>query len=268
MGRSKQRRLKFLADNPLCCFCGGRNVATEEDHFPSRALFRERIWPEGFVFPACAKCNDATSRDELLVAWLARLRVHNDTLSELDRREFTELRKGIERGFPGLLDAMHSPSHRERRRARETYRHELPDEISLLEVPVLSGHDPRIHDAMNNVGRKLALAVYYRHFGDPLPDRGRVGIRWLTNAQIDQGVIPGEFAMLLTDVPTFSRAGVDLSEQFFYRYRTVEDGDHRVAVFFAGFNLSFGMIGAISNNGKSLFADPGQAKEFSPYDWA
>jgi hypothetical protein len=70
---SQQRRRKFFAEHPVCCFCGGRSAAVEEDHFPSRALFRERVWPEGYAFPACVKCNRVTSDDELIVAVLSRV---------------------------------------------------------------------------------------------------------------------------------------------------------------------------------------------------
>ena len=47
----KQRRLAMLAAaGAKCISCGGQAAATTEEHYPPRALFRDRAWPEGFTF--------------------------------------------------------------------------------------------------------------------------------------------------------------------------------------------------------------------------
>jgi hypothetical protein len=48
IGDSKRRKNKFLAEHPWCCFCGGSEKATTEDHQPARSLFDGRRWPEGY----------------------------------------------------------------------------------------------------------------------------------------------------------------------------------------------------------------------------
>jgi hypothetical protein len=44
MGDSKRRKNRFFAEHPRCCFCGGDNEATTEDHQPARGLFDGRRW--------------------------------------------------------------------------------------------------------------------------------------------------------------------------------------------------------------------------------
>jgi len=88
MRGNAERRARFFRENPDCCFCGGVRPAVEEDHIPSRTLFTNRHWPEGYVFPACERCNRATSREELLVAFVARMRERNEasaSIQEIDK---------------------------------------------------------------------------------------------------------------------------------------------------------------------------------------
>ena len=73
MGSATRRRKLFLKENPLCAFCGGAEAATTIEHCPPKALFKNKIWPEGFEFPACSKCNNDTSDYDLIVSVIARL---------------------------------------------------------------------------------------------------------------------------------------------------------------------------------------------------
>ena len=73
MGNKKRRKEKFLLGHPWCCFCGGNTPSVEWDHFPSRAIFDDRKWPEGFVFPACSPCNSFSRRAESVIAFLSRV---------------------------------------------------------------------------------------------------------------------------------------------------------------------------------------------------
>jgi len=72
MGDRARRRREFLKKHPLCCFCGGTTPATTIDHVPSRQLFNNKGWPEGYEFPACELCNGAARDAEQVVAMLAR----------------------------------------------------------------------------------------------------------------------------------------------------------------------------------------------------
>jgi len=82
-GARSNRRAVFFREHPWCCFCGGTTAATTEDHFPGRSVFLGRNWPVGYVFPACTPCNNESSRDECLMAWVVRILYSMDLPEEV-----------------------------------------------------------------------------------------------------------------------------------------------------------------------------------------
>jgi 5-methylcytosine-specific restriction endonuclease McrA len=83
MGETRRREAaeqiskeRFLADNPLCLYCG--RPSEEPDHVPPRAYFHNRQWADGYWFPACASCNRATSQSEQGVFAFARIAATNE----------------------------------------------------------------------------------------------------------------------------------------------------------------------------------------------
>src|SRR5580704_14263644 len=97
--RVRQRKQEFLAQHPLCCFCAGDSRTEEVDHVPGRVFFRNRNWPVGYEFPACAQCNRATSLDEQVMALVARMNMNAET--EEDRQEFVKLVRAVRNNHPG-----------------------------------------------------------------------------------------------------------------------------------------------------------------------
>ena len=73
MARHRSSLRSFLEEHRHCIFCGGDTPATTQDHVPSRQLFSQRWWPEGYVFPACTGCN----RAEQVVSLLALCIIKN-----------------------------------------------------------------------------------------------------------------------------------------------------------------------------------------------
>jgi hypothetical protein len=106
MGDSKRRKSKFFAEHPYCCFCGGSERATTEDHQPARSLFDSRRWPEGYVFPACERCNAASSRDEAVLAYVTRLNYAEAKLSQEQIHDWRRALTGIRRKFPQLTELL------------------------------------------------------------------------------------------------------------------------------------------------------------------
>ena len=87
MAKNRARQARdFLAQHPLCIFCGGVQPATTRDHVPSRQTFHLRDWPEGFEFPSCEGCNRETKDAEQVMAMITRL--SPDPKTELERLEF------------------------------------------------------------------------------------------------------------------------------------------------------------------------------------
>lgn len=238
MGDKSRRRLKFLKQHPVCCFCGGSSPSEEEDHFPSKALFDEKQWPVGYSFPACARCNDITCKDEAIVAMLSRMYPTPTTVTA--EREFQKYTRAVARNFPGLLEAM-QPSLQQLTEARDKYGISPPAGGALKDMPVLSVRDARFHHAVRNFARKLGLALYYKHTKKILPANGGIGIRWYANVQVQADEIPRELAGVLPHFPRLERSVRDLSDQFFYRIGIA--GQDRMAAYLAIFRRSFAVVG-------------------------
>jgi hypothetical protein len=259
----RQRRERFFAAHPVCCFCGGITPAVEEDHFPSRALFRKRVWPEGYAFPACAKCNRVTSADELVVAMLSRTR--GGKQDDAARAEVAKYMAAVRNEFPGLLEVMRPRTHREYRTAQRKYGLILkPDQVST-DLPVFLLSDSRIQNAVRNFARKLGLALYYKHAGMSVPHTGGVAARWYSNLQVDSDAIPRQLAEILPEFPNLIRGRVELTDQFFYRWGLADT--RMIATFLAMFRQSFAIVGFVSADVSDFPADNGPMTARPVYDW-
>lgn len=242
MGRGRDHKRRFLAAHPYCCFCGGMAATEGPDHVPSRALFDGRQWPEGFEFPACFECNQASRFDEQIVAMLSR--IHSATEpTDRDLLEVQESIRAVAANDPEVLREMKmTPAQYER--AATSYRldrYRFPDG----ELPILAV-GPRIHAAIENVARKLFCALFYKHTSRILPVTGGIAYRWFTNMQIEADHIPRELDPLLKNFPVLQRANTKLDDQFFYRWVTADEKS--IAVFLAFFRRSFAILGFVSDD--------------------
>ncbi len=227
MGEAKQRKMQLLAAKTPCIFCGGAAHATTEEHCPPKALFRERKWPEGYVFPACASCNNGSSDDDLLVAFLAQLQpsANAETLS----KGFGLMRM-THRQFPGLLEKMMTSTAVEARaNARRLGMRPKPgqtyQELGIVNVTAA------MDDCVANVAAKLTKAVYYMQTGKIFPSDGAIMFQWFTNAQrIEHGriVLLDGLAGLAAMSPPIMRSGKNLKDQFDFRYSQGENGELHV----------------------------------------
>lgn len=195
-----------------CIYCGGTTAATTSDHCPPRALFRNRQWPEGFEFPACASCNRESSDDELLVAMLAHFR-------EPTGQAFGVLKAAMAQS-PKIVNHMFTMSAREARRsARELGIRPLPgqryQDVGIATIP------EELHDIVHRFAKKLTRAIYFKETHRILAADACIGSTWFTNAQMMRlGRIPllEAFHGVAGSMSEKTRSGQDLQDQFQYLY--------------------------------------------------
>jgi hypothetical protein len=241
MGRKQERRQTFLQQHPVCCFCGGSQRATTEDHFPPRAIFHDRQWPEGYVFPACASCNAATAKHELLVSMLARLGSNARATTHYD--ELKQLVQAVANNFPGILESMRMSLSEKRAWLRDNSGR-LAQGSTSADIGLESASDPRIEEAVEQFGRKLFLALFYYHTQKIVPNRGGIVFRWTTNGSDLDEVFPRNVLQpLLSGFPSLLRTKTTLDDQFFYRYAIAEASE--AAVFLTLFNDTLAMLGFV-----------------------
>ena len=220
MGTQRSRRVAFFKSHPLCCFCGGASAATTEDHIPARTLFREKQWPEGYVFPACHDCNHGSSLDELVLGWIVRIQVSDYTAN--DESELEDALTKLNRRRPEWVAKMRELSR------IETRRHLREHQLSAASFPggevyVMTMPD-EITSALDRYAIKLGKALYYLHTGRIIPTSGLIKATALTNSQFTSPGFPLRSFDILAIAPPMSRAKRDLSDQFAYRYAVPIEG--------------------------------------------
>lgn len=249
MGRASNRRRQFLAEHPLCCFCGGREHATTQDHVPSRAFFNGRVSPEGFSFPACARCNAATANDEQLAAMVCR--IGNLDATDGEAQQNVRLMKGVDNNYPGLLSRMVLGSVAKRRWLREQGA-SLEQGQSTADFGLFDVSDDRVQDAVAQFARKLLLALFYRHTNAIFPTTGSFAYRWFSNSNLDE--IHPVVAQIAPGLTLPDRANTSLGDQFFYRYGVAGTG--RATAFLAVFHESAAILGVMFGYDVTLEAPP------------
>ena len=223
MGSRKAARLKFLALHPRCCFCGGVTPATTEDHIPARALFLKRWWPEGYVFPACERCNRDSADNELFMAVLVRMRVRASTTEEdVERRKAIA---GLRARYPDFLANIERMSRIETRQ-----RADAAGRIDWLNVNVADVVGVRIplkaFAVAEHYGEKLGKALHYLHTDQILPATGSAWARFIPNSVDKKKEIPAELTGPFATAPVASvrRGSTRLNDQFEYQFLIIEGG--------------------------------------------
>lgn len=216
-----------------CIFCGGSTLATTEEHCPPRALFHLKHWPEGYVFPACKSCNNDSSDEDLMVAFLAQLDPKTQD-PEKSKKGFG-LMRAVHRQFPEALQKIFNKSATEARRdARKLGMTPKPgktyQELGIANVP------EEMHKSVGMLASKLTKAVYYMQTNAIFPSNGGIMFQWFTNAQkMEHGkIVLLEAAAAFSAIsPPKQRSGKDLKDQFDYRYSVGEQGElHLLQVVF------------------------------------
>lgn len=259
MSEKSARKLRFLAQHPVCCFCGGETPSAEPDHVPGRVFFRNRHWPVGYEFPACVACNRATSLDEQAVAMLAR--TCQNAANEDDRKATLKLMTEVHNNHPGLFEEMH-PSVRDLRDARTKYGLSAPAGKPVTALPVLRVSGPLVNAAIDNFARKLFCALFYMRTGRIVTRAGGIGFRWYSNLQVNADQIPRTLVQVVPSIPVLERNAALLNDQFFYRWGVTDA--KTMAAFLAFFGQSFAMLGVVRQDAE----ETGEGERvLKPFKW-
>lgn len=214
MGQRKARRLAFFQNHPYCCFCGGSTSATTEDHWPPRSMFRGRVWPEGFVFPACVACNEKSRLTEKLLGLL----LHGSHADE-DRRQYQEVVASVRRDYPGLIEDMVPNGPNEVRRILQSKGLKRPQNMLLNQIPLIKLNISLWKPHFDLFARKMMMALHYQCFGRPLSETGRIWYVMHTNADATVGEYPKEFIELANLQLAPQRNRKLLNDQFDLRWQ-------------------------------------------------
>lgn len=239
MGMSKIRRQQFFAINPTCIFCGGAEPATTIEHCPPKAMFDQKMWPEGYEFAACAKCNNGTSDQDLIIAWMARID-YTDLSAEGDLQT-AGLLKAVHRQHPKLMKQLLPSAVEAKRTNRELGITPAPGKTHA-EAGVVN-ITPEMKSAVHTFSKKLTKAVYRMHTQNIFPSDGCLMLGWFTNVEFvrESGFIPFSVMNEIAGVtPVIERSGKSLDNRFRYKFSVT--GDSKLFALQAMFGNSFGLV--------------------------
>lgn len=222
-----------------CVFCGGSEIATTEEHCPPRALFLDKQWPEGFIFPACNNCNHGSRDEDLLIAFISRSDPFLDR-GDSDGR-MVGLIARIEKRFPNLLSAMRPSPSEARRMNRELGISPLPgfthQDVAVWKIT------PEIRHAVRTFASKLAKGIFFKETGEIFSSSGQLALYWFTNTElIEHGAYRQleQMKHIFTNVPVVQRNRKTLNDQFEYAWAVNQSGS--LFMISAVFRHSFGIV--------------------------
>jgi hypothetical protein len=162
MGAKKIRKQRFIAAHPWCCFCGGGTATETEDHVPPRVLFHSRVWPEGYTFPACQRCNSATRLIEQVIALLARVDQEPPEAARPEiANELREIMRGIRNNQPALFAEL-QPTVEQLEKFYRERGIAMPVDSPPAQTPLLNAKGPIVTSSVREFSRKLFLALHYK----------------------------------------------------------------------------------------------------------
>lgn len=171
----ERRKARFLRENPICCFCGGKAVATTWDHVPPRACFPNGHFPEEFEFPACMSCNQGTRRHDQIFGLYVHLAASDE--ENYDDPTVLRLARGVANNDRDALPRLNLTANQKRASLRQLGARRMPGE-ALRDVPLIH-IPPAFNDAAISIARKLACALYYRESHGRILSHGhRIAVGW------------------------------------------------------------------------------------------
>lgn len=239
LSQSQERLKRFKDKNPICYLCGRAPTETI-DHFPNRNCFVRRIGPEGFEFPACLECNQATRQVEQVTSFYAHLMDQNESRFE-DEGEMLRHVKGIANNFPSLLPDPWVSANEKRAAFRfhnAAYRHST----TFADAPIVRLPD-QMPAAFDIFALKMCAALYYRHIGQPISQSAMIASTWRFFTAKDNDQVLSPMIEFLPDFALGKRSNTSIGDQFQYKWG-VQEGEP-VFAFIALLRRSFVFVGAV-----------------------
>ena len=227
-----------------CIFCGGLSPATTVDHQPARSLFDRREWPEGYDFPACDPCNQASKDAEHKLAVLTRIDSERED-DPVRRKEFRKYLVGMRNNFPGLIAPL---SANEKRRFLKSAAITRSPGRALADIHVAGIQAAAAEELLNIAINKLLRALHWKHTRHIVRWGEGVKATWYTNTNFTDFFQSEEakFYTALPACPPIVRNRRDLSDQFAYRYGKDDAGE--ICAFLIAFRNSFIVTGIVAQS--------------------
>jgi hypothetical protein len=214
-------------------------------------MFHKREWPEGYEFPSCKSCNEATRHDEQIMAMISRFYPEGKT--DAEKEETNSIIKAVHKYYPDVIRELLPTSEDLRWYASRPW-----SGAWAWPVPL---NGPLVNSSAESFARKLFSALHYKEFNKVIPAEGGIMLRWYSLADRLDNKLPNELTRMMNKRALIQRTKQDLSDQFGYTAFKVVDGE--LSVYFARFRQSFAMLGFVEMDA-SLFEAEEQPRILRP----
>jgi hypothetical protein len=216
MGQAKVKKrstAEFILKFPACSLCGGERPTVSREHMPPRALFENKHRPDRLVMPACIECNKGTSTPDLVASIVSRWGYE---LTAHSRTDHAKLAAQVKIQAPELVREWLGVDSPDKQLMARTHlmRHgvQVPRDAKFTTIGPLTIRQ------LNVFAHKVALALYFEHFGRMLTNCGRVQAIWRTKEDFHQNGIPSELLNLMGKYNALIQGRWNTAETFEYRY--------------------------------------------------
>ncbi|WP_149313366.1 hypothetical protein [Methylobacterium sp. P1-11] len=218
----QKRRQRLIADNPICCFCGGGERSTSEDHVPPRACFPSGFHPEGLEFPACNACNQDTRRWDDIFGFYAMAADFNDS----HRVNGLLLKKGqgLANNYPTALPSLDLTANQKRARLK-SMGIKRSEGIALSDILMFRA-SPDFRQSATIAIRKMTAAFYYKETGKILSKVHRVTGTWHQMQDSKRAPITKYFNDLLPEYRQPARRTIrNYGKRLCYKFGYMDESD-------------------------------------------
>lgn len=189
-----------------CIFCGGETPATTWEHCPPVTLFRDKQRPSGYVFPACARCNNGSSQQDQIVAVFAMSTAEAFKRGTADRYWVRRLR-GVANNARLALDYVDFNGGRA-----------VIDKRGMVDLYELDTDSRFFSEWLNPWAAKLGCALYFEHSGEVIKRDQSITVRWQTDPRQMQDAYGEAIVNGLPSYKPVKQGSRDFSDQFSYRF--------------------------------------------------
>ena len=208
-----KKKDRFFQEHPICCFCGGKTLATTIDHVPNRASFKGRAYPDTYEFPACDACQNASRKAELAFAFAVKMLEFDE--NNHDPESWSQMISGLVNNFPSALP---NPfiSGNAKRRGLANLGFRRPEGMFMGDVPVT--HVPEAMNAsLIAYAKKISVALWYREKRTIAPSHYLAYAFWKQSVDATISDLM-ETTMRITPIVRIGqRSNLDFGNRFIYR---------------------------------------------------
>jgi hypothetical protein len=250
----KRRHAGVLEANPVCIYCG-TNAATTIDHMPPRVMFRLSQRPKGLEFASCRPCNEGTKRADLAATLFAR--TMPGIRDEKEGAEWDRLLRDTDQAVPGLLQEIF---------VQNPHQSALIRQMGLeSETRYLFAGGPLAFAHMTAFGAKAGFALYFDAVKTIAhPDR-RVQVRWFTNDELQNDVVPTSLTESLGAFKTLEQGKLTAKGEFEYARGSFEGSG--ATVFYVVARQAFGICAFVADAPSDLPFPEAELATFKPGDF-